>query len=204
VSAAAARLCGLLLLALAAATGCAPAPGQAAARAIERLGGKAVFAPPAGDAPAALRRIDLAHTQVSDADLVRLAREWGGAAGPLATVEELDLTHTAVGDEAVAALPEFPALRKLSLTLTRVGDGGLAPLARLDRLAELYLADTPVTDAAVATLEKLPRLRTLVLLRTEVSDAAAARLRRALPDALVQAPARSASGPRRDAAGRRP
>ena len=31
MSAAAARLCGLLLLALAAATGCAPAPGQAAA-----------------------------------------------------------------------------------------------------------------------------------------------------------------------------
>lgn len=204
MSAAAARLCGPLLLALAAATGCAPAPERAAARAIERLGGKAVFATAAGDAPATIRRVDLAHTNVGDADLVRLAREWGGAAGPLATVEEIDLTHTAVGDEAVAALPEFPALRKLSLTLTRVSDGGLAPLVRLDRLAELYLADTPVTDAAVATLEKLPQLRTLVLLRTEVSDAAAAKLRRALPDALVQAPARGGAGPRREPAGRSP
>jgi hypothetical protein len=177
---------GIVALALAAAAGCSRSPARGAAAVIERLGGRATLAPAAGAAPETLRKVDLAHTRVADADVARLAREWGGAEGPLAAVEELDLTHTGVGDEAVAAVAAFPALRKLSLTLTRVTDRGLAPLAGLDRLAELYLAETAVSDAAVPVLERMASLRTLVLLRTAVSDAGAAALRRALPQALVQ------------------
>ena len=195
-------LSGLLLLA--APAGCAPAPGKAAARAIERLGGTAVFAPAAGDAPATIRRIDLAHTKVGDGDITRLVREWGGPDGPLAAVEEIDLTHTAVGDEAVMALHSFPALRKLSLTLTQVSDVGVEPLVLHDRLTELYLADTPLTDMAAPKLARMKGLKTLVLLRTGISETAAARLRRELPDALVQTPAQGGEGSRRGPAGRSP
>jgi len=172
--------------------GCGDAPERAATkavvRAVERLGGKVVIAAAAapGDRPGAVRRIDLAHTAVTDADLTGLAALAAAAGGPLDAVEELDLTHTAVGDRGVAAVAALPAIRKLSLTLTRVGDAGLGPLARLERLTELYLAETSLTDEAVAALERLAGLRVLVLLRTGVSDAGVARLRRALPEATIQ------------------
>jgi len=160
---------------------------KAIVRAVERLGGRATVAPAGPDdgRGEGITRIDLAHTLVADDDIVWLAELSRDAAGPLAALEVVDLTHTAVGDRTVAVLATFPALRKLSLTLTRVTDAGLASLARLERLADLSLAETSLTDDAVAVLERCGSLRMLVLLRTGVSDAGVARLRKALPEAKI-------------------
>lgn len=175
--------------------GCTTTPEQAALSMVRRLGGKAM----AVDGQAGIVRIDLAHTAVTDDDLARLAGlGGGGAAGPLGRLEELDLTHTAITDRGVEALPAFPRLRKLSLTLTKVTDAGLASLSTLDHLAELYLIETRLSDAAVEPLSRLRHLQTLVLLRTDVSDAAIDSLRRALPRAKIQIePAAARSGRKR-------
>lgn len=154
------------------AVGCAGSPGEVVVGFVRRLGGRAD----------SIRRIDLAHTAVTDADLARLVAVGREA---LVGVEELDLTHTAVTDGGLATLEAFPSLRKLSLTLTRVTDAGLPALAPLGNLSELYLIETAVTDAGVEPLSRLVSLRRLVLLRTTVGDAALERLRRALPEATI-------------------
>ena len=128
--------------------GCADSPADAALGFVRRLGGRAET----------VRRIDLAHTATTDADLARLAKLGGEA---LAGVEDLDLTHTAITDSGLTTLAAFPTLRKLSLTLTAVTDAGVEPLSRLSSL------------------------RRLVLLRTAVSAAGLERLRRALPGATI-------------------
>lgn len=162
----------LLGVVVAVAVGCARSPEDAAVGFVRRLGGRAD----------SIRRIDLAHTAATDADLARLAATGGES---LAAVEELDLTHTAVTDGGLASLAAFPGLRKLSLTLTRVTDAGLPKLASLEHLSELYLIETSVTDAGVEPLSRLVSLRRLVLLRTAVGAAGLERLRRAVPGATI-------------------
>ena len=73
-------------------SGCARSPEEEVVGLVRRLGGRAD----------SIRRIDLAHTATTDADLARLVAIGGE---PLAGVEELDLTHTAVTDAGVTALP---------------------------------------------------------------------------------------------------
>jgi hypothetical protein len=163
----------LATLTAAAALGCAPAPEEAALGYVRRLGGRA----------ASIRRLDLAHTSATDADLAMLAAVGGGA---LAGVEELDLTHTGITDVGLSALRSFPNVKKLSLTLTGITDAGLPALAALEQLADLYLIETAITDAAVEPLSGFARLRTLVLLRTAVSEAGIVRLRQALPSTAIQ------------------
>lgn len=160
-------ICGCVV-----AVGCGRSPEEAALGVVRRLGGRAD----------SIRRLDLAHTAATDADLARLAAVGGEALGG---VEDLDLTHTPVTDGGLAALAAFPKLRKLSLTLTAVTDAGLPALAPLGDLSELYLIETAVTDAGVEPLARLASLRRLVLLRTDVGDAGLARLRRSLPEATI-------------------
>ena len=153
-------------------TGCARSPEQEAMVFVRRLGGRAD----------SIRRIDLAQTTATDADLERLAAVGDGA---LAAVEELDLTRTRVTDRGLVALQAFPGLTKLTLTLTGVSDGGLAALEPLGRLTDLALIETGITDAAVESLSHLTGLRRLVLMRTGVSDAGIARLRQSLPETQI-------------------
>ncbi|MEI6506519.1 MAG: hypothetical protein WCO90_11665 [Planctomycetota bacterium] len=152
--------------------GCADSPADAALGFVRRLGGRAET----------VRRIDLAHTATTDADLARLAKLGGEA---LAGVEDLDLTHTAITDSGLTTLAAFSTLRKLSLTLTAVTDAGLPAILPLGTLSELYLIETAVTDAGVEPLSRLSSLRRLVLLRTAVSAVGLERLRRALPGATI-------------------
>lgn len=152
--------------------GCARSPEEAALGEVRRLGGRAD----------SIRRLDLAHTVASDADLARLAAIGGGA---LAGVEELDLTHSRITDRGLQSLGAFPEVKKLTLTLTGVTDAGLPALGGLGKLSELYLIETAITDAAVEPLSRLASLRKLVLLRTGVGDAGIVRLRQALPEAEI-------------------
>ena len=180
-------------------SGCARTPEQAVVALVQRLGGRTTAVAARESTAtvteqAAITRIDLAHTAVTDGDLAILAAACSSG-GLLDRVEELDLTHTGITDRGLELLVAFPAVRKLSLTLTRITDAGLAPLAGLTHLTDLYLIETRLTDAAVDPLSQLSQLRMLVLLRTGLSAAGIARLRHSLPQTMIQvepSPARPA------------
>lgn len=152
--------------------GCGQTPAEAVVACVRRLGGRAET----------IRRIDLAQTPTTDADLERLAAIGGGS---LTAVEELDLTRTGITDRGLAAVRGFSGLTRLTLTLTAVTDEGLRQLEPLEHLADLALIETAIDDHAVEPLSRLTRLRRLVLMRTRLSDTAIARLRQMLPRTAI-------------------
>lgn len=89
--------------------------------------------------------------------------------GSLTSLEELELTNSAVNDEGLEAVKGLVHLHRLDLTRTRVTDEGLAHLADLPELEELRLAGTHVGDAGMRHLERLKKLRRLDLSTTSVT-----------------------------------
>jgi internalin A len=81
--------------------------------------------------------LSLAGTQITDAGLARLAG---------LPLESLDVSATAVTDDAVRQLASIRSLNTLYLDHTNVTDESLRLLDRQPSLAELYVDDTPVSE----------------------------------------------------------
>lgn len=106
----------------------------------------------------ALTQLNFRHSQIDDdADFCSLLAD-GLAANQ--TLQELDLSHTAIGDKAAHALADAlrqnAALRTLTLSNNRITDVGALALAETlnsgSRLSHLYLRGNFITDTGASSL----------------------------------------------------
>ncbi len=84
-----------------------------------------------------LRRINLSHTDLTDAMLKRLTR--------CEQLEQLRIASPRFTDEGLAVLAEMPRLRYLHLVGSPLADGAVPHLKRLTGLSALYLDGTEIT-----------------------------------------------------------
>jgi hypothetical protein len=103
----------------------------------------------------------------------------------LASLTDLDLSHTNITDAGLVHLKAMKSLQQLNLCRTQVTDAGLVHLSGLTSLQRLDLRGTDVGGTGVVHLQELTGLRLLDLRGTDVDEVAAAELRRTLPHALV-------------------
>ncbi|MFN7937279.1 MAG: hypothetical protein U0R19_28395 [Bryobacteraceae bacterium] len=107
--------------------------------------------------------VDLSHTWVTDADLVRIGR--------MAEVERLDLSHTKVTDAGLQHLKDLRNVRELNLYYAEyISEDGLAFLKKWTKLERLNLRGARVTSKIFEHLAGLPNLRELDLAFTEITD----------------------------------
>jgi Leucine-rich repeat (LRR) protein len=93
------------------------------------------------------------------------------AGGENCCLEKLNLTYTAVNDQALDhAMPSFVALRSLHLESCDVSSAGMASLGQLVYLEELNLADTRICNTALKHLENLRQLEKLDVSFTMADD----------------------------------
>ena len=109
-----------------------------------------------------LRKLGLGGS-ISDTGLLALR--------PLAALQHLGLSATAVQGHTFQDLPNLGSLKILELEDTHVDDEGLGKLVGSKNLEELYLAGSKVTDGGLAGLKRFPSLKMLSLCRTKVSGA---------------------------------
>jgi hypothetical protein len=114
-----------------------------------------------------LTMLKLAYTKITDLGFVR----------SMASLEDLSLQGSPVGDAALAHLGGLTRLRILGLESTNVTDAGFAHLKGLVSLQHLGLSYTGVTDAGLVHLKGLTGLYGLGLSNTEVTDAGLVHLR---------------------------
>ncbi len=143
-----------------------------------------------------LERLEIVHTQFTDAGAVHLAKITGlrrlqlgsrkatgaaiAAVAKLPALRELDLHDGQASPEGVRHAAGMPSLRLLRV-YGAIGDAGAAPLNRLVGLEELVVRNCGLTDASAETLGALKNLRRLDLSGNKLSEAGIARLRVALP-----------------------
>lgn len=108
-----------------------------------------------------LRSLTLASPNVSDDDLIHLAR--------LTRLNWLCLRDTNVRGPGLKHVARLPQLVSLDLAGSAVTDEGLTNL-RLRRLRHLYLGSTEIGDQGVAAISTLPDLKTLDLSQTKITD----------------------------------
>jgi hypothetical protein len=124
-----------------------------------------------------LQAIDLSGTRVTDVGLAHLQ----GLTG----LQALWLNGTKVTDAGLDHLQGLTNLRRLHLGSRQVTDTGLAHLQGLTGLQALDLSGTQVTDAGLVHLQGLTGLQRLDLDNTAVTDAGVAKLRKRLPNCIV-------------------
>ena len=110
-----------------------------------------------------LRRLDLASSGVTDADLAILADNLG-------SLENLSLNSTAVTDDGLRHLNKLKNLEAVYLTNTRITDAGIAHLRNLPKLWHLHILRTSITDVGVTYLGKMSKLRHLNVSHTAITD----------------------------------
>ena len=151
-------------------------PEQQAIAEIEKLGGRISYEI---DPLTPARRVDLANTQVNDADLVHLK--------DLTSVQFLlDLANTQISDDGLVHFKKVTNLQTLFLNATLITDLGLEHLKGLTELQTLNLSGTEVSDAGLVHLKEVAGLETLDLSYTQVTDAGVNDLQEALPNLNVQ------------------
>jgi hypothetical protein len=91
-----------------------------------------------------LRRVNLSHTELSDASLARLAK--------CAQLEQLRVASPSFTDQGVAVLTELPRLKYLHLINSPLTDGAVPHLKRLTGLSALYLDGTEISLASMREL----------------------------------------------------
>lgn len=94
------------------------------------------------------------------------------ALAPLADrIEELSLAGTAVDDDALAALPDLPVLRRVHAERTSIGDAGVAHIvAHAPALEYLNLHSTRVTAGVRDVVAEVESLRELVVFGTAAAE----------------------------------
>jgi Leucine-rich repeat (LRR) protein len=141
-----------------------------------------------------MRGLRLDRTAITDAAFTQVAT-------PSPALTELYVSHTQLGDAALAVLDALPKLEALGVGETRITDptivrigklvaletlvlsqartsrGVLVELGGLTKLERLYLDHTRADDTTLVSLEQLVRLRVLHLEGTRITDEALPRLR---------------------------
>lgn len=100
-----------------------------------------------------------------------------------ADITELDLSASAITDDAAPALSEFVSLESLKLNQTAVTDNSLPEIQKLNQLKVLNLHTTGVTDEGIKLLHNMSSLKKVYLWNTKVTEASAKALEKALTDA---------------------
>jgi len=95
--------------------------------------------------------VNLSYTEVTDADLAKLAF-------PSAT-QCINLSETAVGDDAIAGLTTLSGLRTLLLSSTAVTDRSVSHLQQLQQLILVDLMNTQVSSDGQAAIMALVEVR---------------------------------------------
>jgi Leucine-rich repeat (LRR) protein len=145
-----------------------------------------------------LRALDLAvHEQEDKATYFQWVddkreqkpKPWPATADGLATLTNLkclDLTGTAIGDDALKTIGKLSGLEELYLTCTHVSlAGAKESLSGLTKLRILKVRNSQVADAGLRSLEGLKSLELLWLVDNRFSEDGANRLLKALPRCLV-------------------
>jgi uncharacterized membrane protein len=111
---------------------------------------------------AALHRLDLGGTAITDAGLVQVRK--------MDALRRLQLDATAITDAGLVHLEPLTQLESLNLHTTAVTDAGLEPLRALPRLRRLYVWQTAVTPTATQELAaRLENRRQLQRYRQELA-----------------------------------
>jgi Leucine-rich repeat (LRR) protein len=97
----------------------------------------------------------------------------------------VSFNDTPATDADLVHFSQMKNLKELWLFNTQVTDSGLAHLADLRSLTFLSLGNTQVTDVGLVHIAGLTRLEYVWLGNTLVTDDGAAKLRKALPNCLV-------------------
>jgi Leucine-rich repeat (LRR) protein len=111
-----------------------------------------------------LERINLRHTAITNDGMVDFV------CGKAHTLRELDLSNTAISDEALAECLPDSQLNSLALIDTGITDLACKEFAGCEWLADLWLGLTDTTDDGVRHLTNCMHLRSLDLSRTKVTD----------------------------------
>jgi Leucine Rich repeat len=125
-----------------------------------------------------LRDLFVDSDRVGDKGLAYLAA--------LPRLRDLRLSGTGITDGGMESISTLKDLETLDVSRTAITDAGLDRIASLRHLKVLKLAFTKIDDDGVARLADLRELRSVDLRATGVTEVAARRLRRSLPNAMVQ------------------
>lgn len=107
--------------------------------------------------------VDLSHSWITDADLVKIGR--------MRELERLDLSHTKVTDAGLQHLKDLRNVRELNLYYAEyISEDGLAFLKHWTKLEKLNLRGARITSKIFEHLAALPNLRDLDLAFTEITD----------------------------------
>jgi hypothetical protein len=104
----------------------------------------------------------------------------------LVKLQELSLSHRPITDAGLAHVAGLANLRVLRLSETQITDAGLAHLQGLSRLGELDITNTPISDRGLRHLHQLSRLQSLTVSSTAVTETGIADLQQALPKCRVR------------------
>jgi hypothetical protein len=124
-----------------------------------------------------IRALNLAGTQISDADLEGL-RHWP-------KIRNLFLDYDDISDRGLERVQALHQLQVLSLNGTRITDDALKYVANLRRLRHLNLPFTGITDNGLKHLEGSTQLTELRLTGTKVTAEGVRELQQALPNCKV-------------------
>lgn len=91
----------------------------------------------------------------------------------IATIRELDLSFTDLGDEGIGQLARLEGLRRLRLGGTRITDGGVAALAACRRLEDLDLFGARLTREGIGRLAGITGLRRVRLKQIDTEEVVA-------------------------------
>jgi serine/threonine protein kinase len=151
----------------------APSPDREAAQWVLDLGGviaidtsseTGVFLrrpDPLPEGPFQITWIDLSRIQeLTNDELRRVAG--------LASVSQINLSYTGIGDRGLANLTDLPRMVYLNLVNTQVTDAGMAPLCELPLLRQLHLSRCNISDKAIPHLRRM-KLMELTLDGTDVT-----------------------------------
>ena len=78
---------------------------------------------------------------------------------PIANLGALELHHTKITDDGLAAISRLSRLRRLRLSGTKIGDAGIRQLRGLSQLNDLDLVHTRVTDMGLRDVADLSTSR---------------------------------------------
>jgi serine/threonine protein kinase len=126
-----------------------------------------------------LERLYIQHTAVTDAVDLMAKACWPA-------LWELALPDGAVTDRGLTSLAALQHLKSLLLSGAPISDDQLRLLADMKALRKLNLDSTPITDAGLANLEACPGLTSLSVHDTKITPGGIARLRKALPNCMVE------------------
>lgn len=138
---------------------------------------------------AALKRLDLSMTRITDQGLLRLK--------DLPGIEELNLRYAElITDEGMSAIKGWKRLRTVDLRGTKVTDTTLGYLGGLTSLESIDVGFAQISDNGIEALAALPKLKRLTLGGNKLTDTGmqALRLMTALEYLDLSGPQRTDSG----------